>query len=342
MSAENEELLEDATRALVALQNFDAKKLGRRGDLGTMNFDAVIPAASKVIELFRKVPVDILDELPEAQLKSVLTAVNASRKLFDDVLAFDLKQPNPDENRTALFSQIRAQYKTAFPNVYPWISYGVARTVDFNGLDAEARAVVKSVEDKSGQIQKLFDERQEKLDGLEEQLRATLAEQGVSQQARYFSEEANLHGKKAEEWGKYTLWWAGAVFVAAFLSFFTHRIPVIAPTNVPEAIQFIASKVLLIGALTFMLVRSARNYSAHRHNEITNRHKQNSLLTFNALVEAGSTPETRNIILNHAASSIYASPESGYVRSGADKQSVNANLVELMPRATVSASEAGS
>ena len=120
----------------------------------------------------------------------------------------------------------------------------------------------------------------------------------------------------------------------ALISFVTHRIPFIAPTNIPEAIQFIASKVLLIGALTFMLVRAASNYRAHKHNEVINRHKQNSLLTFNALVEAGASPEARNIILNHASASIYSEPDSGYVKSKSDSAGPQLNLVDLMPRMT--------
>lgn len=179
-----------------------------------------------------------------------------------------------------------------------------------------------------------FADREKKLDQLEKRLRSTLAEQGVSMQAKYFGDEADKHVRMATKWGQFTGRWAAVVAMAAFASFFTHRIPWIAPASVAEAIQFIASKVLLIGALTFMLIRSARNYSAHRHNEVVNRHKQNALLTFNALVEAGATPETRNTVLNHAAASIYAQPDSGYVNSSADRGSSNTTLVEMLPRAS--------
>lgn len=81
-----------------------------------------------------------------------------------------------------------------------------------------------------------------------------------------------------------------------------------------------------------MLVRSSRNYLAHRHNTVVNRHKQNSLLTFNALVGASSTAEARNTVLNHAAASIYAVPDTGCVKGRSDSGPQNTTLVELLPR----------
>lgn len=336
------ERLEETRSALARVQEVDTASLGRRDDLGqALNFEEIIPDVQKLIGLFKRIPKEVLAELPDQQLQQILGAANSTRKLFDDVMQFDPKQANPSDARTNLINQISGHYNSIFGNVYPWISYGVARTVDFNGLDTEARAVVKGLEDRAAAMEQVFEDREKKIDDLEQQLRSTLAEQGVSQQAKYFGDEADKHVTLANKWGQSTGRWAAAVAIAALASFFTHRIPWIAPTNVAEAIQFIASKVLLIGALTFMLIRSARNYRAHKHNEVINRHKQNALLTFNALVEAGATPETRNTVLNHAAASIYAQPDSGYVNSSSDRGTSNTTLVEMLPRASAQLTDGG-
>lgn len=327
---------------LMGLQAFDVRTLGRRDALGEkLNFDVIVPEAHDVVEFFKKLPVEVLDEIPDSLLEPILSVANLTRKLFDDVSAFDAAQPDPNGVRSGLLDRSGQLYGRVFDKLYPWISYGVARTVDFNGLDSEARAAVRSIQDRQIDFQKLIDERFKRVDELEQKLRSALTEQGVTQQAKYFSEEADMHAKAANNWQKYTNRWLFAVVGVAFLSFFTHRIPWIAPTNVAEAIQFIASKVLLIGALTFMLVRSARNYRAHKHNEVVNRHKQNALLTFNALVEAGASVEARNTVLNHAASSIYAQPDSGYVTTAADRGASNTTLIDMLPRASGQLANAG-
>lgn len=337
----NSDKLTETQSALAIIKKLEPTSLGRSEVLGQlMNFEEIIPSAQKLISLFEKIPSDILPELPETELSQILNAANSTRKLFDEVADFDPKQTNPNQARTNLISRIQSQYNGVFGSVYPLVSYGVARTVDFNGLDSEARAVVRSLEDRSEAMEKIFAEREEKANALEEQLRSTLAEQGVTQQAKYFGNEADSHRVLADTWQANTKKWAWLVVIVAIASFFTHRIPWIAPTNVPEAIQFIGSKVLLIGALTFMLIRAARNYRAHRHNEVINRHKQNSLLTFNALVEAGATPEARNTVLNHAAASIYGQPDSGYVNASGDRGSSNNTLVEMIPRASMNLPDA--
>lgn len=297
-----------------------------------MNFEAAISDARRIVSLFQKIPLEVLKELPQQQLGDLENQANSVFKIFEDALEFRLNQPNPAETRQNILNQVQKQYAALFPKLHPWIAYGVARTVDFNGLDAEARAIVKKVDDRAQEMEERFEAREQTINGLEEQLRTTLAEQGVSQQAKYFGDEADRHSAQAGEWANAIRFWAVTVAVAAFISFFTHRLPWIAPQNVAEAVQFIAAKILLVGALTYMLVRSSKNYAAHRHSEVINRHKQNSLLTFNALVEAGSTPETRNTVLNHAAASIYVTPDSGYFRTGTDSGPSNTTLVELLPR----------
>ncbi|MEE2920507.1 MAG: hypothetical protein VYC38_01990, partial [Pseudomonadota bacterium] len=321
--------------ALTKLQNFDTSTLSRRDDLGSdMNFEAAIPPALRLIELYRRLPLPSLKELPQPALEKILTSANSSRKLFDSVQAFTLQQANPADQRTAIIQNITNQYDAAFNQLHQWISYGVTQTVDFNSLDAQARAAARAIEDRANEMEEAFQAQSEQLTELEQQYRQALAEQGVTKQAEYFHAAAEHHKVEGDKWAKYTWRWSVAVAFVAFLSFFTHRIPFIAPQNIPEAIQFIASKVLLIGAFSFMMIRAASNYRAHRHNEVVNRHKQNSLLTFNALAEAGSTQEARNIILNHASASISAQPESGYVRGGADGGSQQTNKIDLMPRLT--------
>jgi len=72
-----------------------------------------------------------------------------------------------------------------------------------------------------------------------------------------------------------------------------------------DTIQLAVSKVLVFGVLSFMLYLAARNYLSHKHNAIINRHRQQALQTYQALVDAAAGSGQSDIILTHAASGIF-------------------------------------
>jgi hypothetical protein len=54
---------------------------------------------------------------------------------------------------------------------------------------------------------------------------------------------------------------------------------------------------------------------SHLHNAVVNRQRQNSLMTFKALVEAAGQQENRDIILTKAADSIFAPQPTGFSKA---------------------------
>lgn len=210
----------------------------------------------------------------------------------------------------------------------PFISYGVARTVDFQHLEAEGRTVIQGIRDQAEAI------KSEVSDVLEE-IRRTAAEQGVSQQAHYFAEEAERHDTEAGAWKFGTRKWAGALIAYGVASFFLHQIPWIAPSGTSEAIIFVASKVLIFAVLAYMLILSARNFLSHKHNAVVNKHRQNALMTFNALVKAGQGKETQDIVLSHASSCIFSPQDTGYTKHGGSSSARMPNAVDLIPKTAV-------
>src|SRR5690606_5836175 len=106
--------------------------------------------------------------------------------------------------------------------------------------------------------------------------------------------------------GRFTL------VVFAILSLFLHRFEWIKPSSNAEMFQLITSKILIFTVLGYMLIMSARNYTTHKHNAVVNRHRQNALLTYQALVTAAEDTGTQDIVLAHAASCIFSPQETGF------------------------------
>jgi len=79
-----------------------------------------------------------------------------------------------------------------------------------------------------------------------------------------------------------------------------------------------------------MLYLSAKNFIANKHNSIVNKHRQNALMTFKALVDAAKNPQNQDIVLTHAASCIFSPQSTGY-SGAADGQAPSAkSVIELL------------
>lgn len=169
---------------------------------------------------------------------------------------------------------------------------------------------------------------------IEDLIRRVAAEQGVSQQAIHFNTEAELHKGLAATWKATTIRAAWLVGGYTALSLFFNQTPWLRPTNSFEAVQLVSSKLLLFGVLAYLLALAAKNFLAHQHNEIVNRHRQNALMTFNALAEAAHGPDNKDIVLTHASACIFSPQDTGYTKGGSGESAVTAkSVVELLPKA---------
>ena len=325
--------LASAQRSLERMQTFTASKL-ERVELGqSFNFSDAVPHAERIIHLFQRIPVDSLSEFPAQQLKDIQGQADTAFNLFEQVGDFDETVQNASQARNQLISRVEQHYQGVFNKIMPYISYGVARTVDFQRIENDGRATLQSIRDQTDTaIQDLEISKTEAAATLDE-IKRTAAEHGVSQQAHYFSEEASEHSDRAADWQKTTRNWAVGLIVYGVLSFFLHKIPILTPSDPAEAIIFVSSKILIFAVLTYMLVLSARNFLSHKHNAVVNKHRQNALMTFNALVKAGQGEDTQNIVLGHASSCIFSPQDTGYTRHG--NANSMANVTDLVPKTTV-------
>lgn len=331
--AQEPKKLEESTKSLRRIQDFDVNSLVQAEKLGATAFYGAVDPAGRLINLFRLLPAGALDQFPDNELGVVQSISDALFSIFSEILEFDIDAGDNKQRQLALISKLTDQYQRVFSQIYPLIAYSTARTVDFNKLDEQGRAAVQGVRDQSKSILDSLDSEQKAVRQILEDVRKVAAEQGVSQQAFYFKEEADKHAAQAKLWRIWTIRVAGAVGVFSCASIFLHKWTWIAPTDPYSSIQFTTSKLLLFFILIFVLVLCSRNFLANRHNEIVNRHRQNSLLTYKALVDAGATPEARDIILNHAAASIYQLHDTGYTKGGDQGGPSSTSIVEMIPRA---------
>lgn len=323
MSNTEEDALAAAKKSLVRIQDFDTTALPRLSDLGTsFSFEPAVLPANRIISLYKKLTVTALDDFPPNLLDLVQKQADSDFQLFKEVLEF--KSEQGAEIRSNIIGRIDRRYNELFAAIYPLISYSMHKAVDFADLDARARAKLQEIDDRVESEEETIQELREEAQQLMTSVKEAAAEQGVTQQAIYFKDEAEAQKANAKKWYKYSIWVACILLAYSlfiFLSWVFGWLP--KATTMVEVVQSTVSKVLIFAVLFLALYFVVKNYMSCKHNEVLNRHRQNALLTYRAIVGAASVPTNTDIILNQASSCIFTPQSTGFI--GQKNSSLPAN-----------------
>jgi hypothetical protein len=334
MAIGTQQLYDEASASLQRVQTFDVSELPREADLGAqLNFRAAVANAQLLVDLFKRLSIQALDDFPDGQLQQVRDHANAVYNLFSQILAFSPAQSDPTAARNSLVQHIASAYPGVFSGLHPLIAYSLHRSADFQRLDTEARATMQGVTDQANGLMSQIQSHNTEAARILGEIRKVAAEEGVSQQAAHFRAESEHHKIEAEAWRKRTVNLAWAVGAFAVASLVLHKIPWFKPESAYDAAQLALSKVLAFGVLAYMLILAARNFLSHQHNAIVNRHRQNALMTHRALVEGAADTGARDAIMVHAASCIFAPQPTGYTQGTKDGDvALPRSVVELMSK----------
>jgi hypothetical protein len=335
-----EKIYTTCKEALERIQNFDPESLGRVDDLGRqMNFAEAVQPAESIISVYRRIPISALPDFTDSQLNAILGQANADYNVFKQILDFNAASGDAVSTRTNVLTNIKVRRDQVFDQLWQYVAYGVARITDTSLLETQARATIQGIEDQAGKLTEQLNKAKLDADSALLAIRAVASEQGVSQQAIYFKDEASNQELLADKWLTYTYRFAGALGTFAILSLFLHKFEWIKPQGNGEMFQLITSKVLIFTVLGYLLIMAARNYATHKHNAVVNRHRQNALLTYRAIVAAAEDSGTQDIVLAHAASCIFSPQETGFANGRGDAGGNSKSVLELLTRNTPKSGE---
>jgi hypothetical protein len=334
------ETLNTTRDALGRIQQFDTTTLSREDDLGKqMSFsEAVIPAEA-IIAIYKRIPLTTLEDFTDTHLNAIKTQAQSDLNVFKQILEFNAQTADASNTRANILNTIKKRRDQLFDQLWQYIAYSVARITDTSLLEVQARATIQSIEDQSTTLTNQLKSAKNEADSALAAIRAVASEQGVSQQAIYFKEEAEKQETLATKWLNYTYWFAAAVALFAVLSLFLHKIEWIKPQTNAEMFQLISSKILIFAVLGYLLLMASRNYTTYKHNAVVNKHRQNALLTYRALVEAADGTGAEDIVLANAASCIFSPQETGFAHGKSDASSGPKSVLELMTKSATKASE---
>lgn len=334
-----EETAKAASESLVRIQNFDPDSLTRKEDLGRLEFSDAVPGARRVIELFQRISPESLRHFPEGQATQVRNEADGAFNLFTKFLEFDpASAENAGEQRRVLLQQLEALPEQLATKLWQHIAFSVASSLDPTATQQQIRTVLQQFKDERARSIKEVGAVRTEAEEVLERVRTAAAEQGVSQKASYFKTIAEEHATDAEVWMWRSLWFGLATLAFAIISALTYRVPWLAPRDTIETVQLVSSKLFILGIIGYGTLICVRNFLSHKHNSVVNRHRQNALLTYTAFVDAAPSVASREIVLTHAAASVFSPQDTGYIKN--EEPAGGRSVMEMITRSSMNEGKA--
>lgn len=301
-----------------------------RTELGTdLNFESGRIFFERYIKLYSDLRQTSLDNVPYETISQLRSQAQTASQKLEEIKEFAPRQhSNPFQVRDQYINQLRDQYDGHWRVVAPVLAFAIRKGTDFEALENKARANIVSQEDAINNFQNRQKDVLKDLDGTLEKVRRAAEEIGISQHSLHFRTTAEEHNTKAKYWLFATI--CTALLIAAWGAVTFYIEPKGNPPTTAELIHFGLSKLIILSALYYALVWCAKNFSAHRHNYVVNKHRQNALSTFQAFTKAAEEDiQTKHAILLQATQSIFSAQSSGYTIKDSDSDSPN-KIVEIL------------
>jgi len=306
-------------------------KLVSNPNWGTINFEAARGDLELLFSLcshIKQLPIEIL---PDATANTFITSLTQAGKTVESIRNFNIENGNPTGTRDQIIGQVKTHAEHLLTTTQGWIPFLAYQKGDVQkNIDSLNKAILdanKILESSKAEVKTKSDE----ISTIDTAAREASASAGVGVFTSDFDGEATTLGKEAEKWLKYTLWFAITTLVVAYFSIY---IPIDKDATNAQIFQHMTSKLVVLLVLLTATVWCGRIYKALKHQITVNRHRANSLKTFQAFVKAASDDATRNAVLLETTRSIFTNSPSGYLEGSDSASDTNTKVLEIVKGAS--------
>ncbi len=299
---------------------------------GTLNFEVARSDLDLLFSLAGHLGGLPIKLVPDGTAQSFATSLDAANLSIQLMREFALEgNSNPTQHRDTIVAQIKTNAEALLLTTQGWIAFlayqkgDVQRNVEaLNAAVVTASTLIETAKADAAIARK-------ELDGVVAAAREASATVGVAHFTSDFSGQAGLLETQAGVWLKWTGGLAIATGVAAAVSFL---VPIPASATNAVVVQFMASKLVLLGVLLGATAWCGRTYRALKHQAAVNTHRANALKSFQAFVKATDDPGTRNAVLLETTRSIFSIAPTGYLEGESSGGDAGLKVLEIFKGVT--------
>ena len=307
----------------LSVEESDLEGLKRTDLPSGFGFERVHQDLLVVYEMLRGIPIfprEQLLSLPRQEIQKLVSCWQKFSEWAPKITAFQKSGPNAIAEHANLLQGISDFCNQAKADLGPTITHLKAQQVA--ELENQANATVaEAVQNLNAEVDRLRTinaeveakevERQKEFSNLKLEVQNQLAKKPISQYKQIFANQAKKHEQMAWVWLVVTV-----ALTIAFGGIFVWLLKDLgsAGSELPLVLQNLFTKGFFLSLIYLLLNRCIKNYTAEKHLETVNRHRQNALETFDAFAAAAEGDrETRDAVLLAATNCIFDANQSGYL-----------------------------
>ncbi len=286
---------------------------------------------------------NLVKDFANLDLSSIhLISLNRIFSLFQDIQFFYEEIYNlqnhsfNQDNKNEIGKRLNGHYSKVVDHILPLISY-------YSNSNSSIESKTQKLHELNTYYGNIFKNSKAELDSQSDEFarviqesKETIANENVHKHAHIFNSESILH-KKAANWSLGLVIGIIISIVIFSIYYILVLIPEIKPEETMKIIQYSIAKLIILSSLFYGLSLSVKNYKAHKHNEIVNKHRQNALSTFQTFsMAADNDISVKNAILLEATRTIFSAQQSGYLSNENETDSPN-RIIEIIKNVTTNA-----
>lgn len=335
-----QEVLDVINNQIDELKRVDPEKLSRREELTEkINFEEAVPIFKELLEQFRPLFNRDLSKLPFQQLDAIKDAFGITLGFIKDIELFEIRDGvHPEQKRKDIIDTIKSRKATIQQQVLLPLVATKLQTLDISELEKITNESLVKIEKKNKELDDLFEKSKNDAEITLEAIHKASAFTGVSANSKAFNTQAKNHNKAAKVWLFQT--YVSVAITAAVAVFLFFSVPQYTPDSVPEAIQYVFAKIVLISTLTFTIVWCSKNYKSHKHNETMYEQKRTTLETFEAFYQGSEDQNVKNVILLQAAYAAFANQQTGFESAHEKDAPPTIQILDVLNKAVQTAEKA--
>jgi hypothetical protein len=327
---QREAIIAQAKTLLEELAAIKPTSLARTADLSRdINFSDAVPHFEDMLEIVKQLNERDINRLGHAQISQIVTACTQLKGFVDKVNNFTLNQNTPADVCKALIVSIQNAYDTIMEPLTLPLAFTATQATDYAKIEREAKGYHSTMKAEADRFISMIETYRKDAEKALNAVKEQAAEAGVSTNAQIFLGDSAAHSTVAKKWLIATIVVSSVTFLVAagfvVLSFFY------SPSTTSGAIQYVVSKIILLSTLSFSIYWCAQNYKSQKHNETSNKHRANALMTFRTFVEGADDSRIKDAVLMHAAQAAFSNRQTGYDGHGDDTPAINP-VVEILGR----------
>jgi hypothetical protein len=299
----------------------------RNQNWGSINFQESkddLEKAYSILNHFKVLPIEFLDE---QATKTILNQATPVGETIDSIKEFTIEQSDPVSQRTSIITQLKTRVNNFYNAAHIWIPFLAYQKGDVQRNIEELTRTVSDAKETVELGKKEIEEKSKEIDDIIVAAREASASVGVAHFTADFMTEVEQLERGAKRWLVASISSAFLTIVAAFVMLFIINGQ---DQSTFKIVQITTTKLVILAVLLSATVWCSKIYKSNKHLITINKHRANSLKTFQAFMKAAENVQARDAVLLETTRAIFGVTPTGYLDADISSGDLGTRIIEII------------